>query len=214
MFKFFVSSTFSDMQLERDTIALKILPALRREVNELGDDVDFRDLRWGINTKDDLTDEARANHILEVCFREIYECKPFIIVLLGERYGSIPNEDILENVLKRMNFCSDKNFTLDDVRGKSYTALEIEYGPFANEETFKNTLFLIRKPSDNPRFKARSEKEKLTQENLISTVKNHPWGANVHYYQIDENDENSVYEFIHLVKSELLKIMKPRLDLL
>lgn len=214
MFKFFVSSTFEDMQLERDTIALKVLPALKSEVNELGDDVDFRDLRWGINTKDDLDDEARLNHILEVCFREIYECRPFVIVLLGERYGSVPSENSLECVLKRMNFSSEKNFTIDEVRGKSYTALEIEYGPFADEETFNNTLFLIRKPSDNPQLKARSEEEKSAQENLIATVKNHPWGANFHYYYIDENNEDSIYSFIDLVKSELLKIMKPRLDLL
>ena len=46
----FVSSTFNDMQYERDRIQHRVLPELQDFAGKYGRTVDFIDLRWGVNT--------------------------------------------------------------------------------------------------------------------------------------------------------------------
>ena len=46
----FVSSTFRDMQQERDAIRDIVAPQMNQEARKHGDFIDFCDLRWGINT--------------------------------------------------------------------------------------------------------------------------------------------------------------------
>ena len=91
----FVSSTFNDMQSERDLIKEKIAPEIEKYINKFGYSIEFIDLRWGINTQS--IDENEANKkILRTCFSEIKKTKPFFIALVGERYGWIPDkEDVL-----------------------------------------------------------------------------------------------------------------------
>ena len=45
------------------------------------------DLRWGL-TQEDTSDAGLG--ALEHCLRIAEDCKPFCIVLMGERYGWIP----------------------------------------------------------------------------------------------------------------------------
>ena len=47
----FVSSTFQDMQSERDAIRDIVLPRLNAEAQKYGQSVAACDLRWGINTQ-------------------------------------------------------------------------------------------------------------------------------------------------------------------
>ena len=90
----FLSSTFADMQKERDLIREKIAPDLADFTQRYGINLEFVDLRWGIDTGG--IDENEANSkILRTCFDEIKRTKPFFIVLLGERYGWTPDDDDL-----------------------------------------------------------------------------------------------------------------------
>ena len=82
----FVSSTFKDMQGERDALHRLVMPNLREKAKEYAQNVQFVDLRWGISTADCDSDDG-AGKILEVCLDEIRQCKPYMIVLLGQRYG-------------------------------------------------------------------------------------------------------------------------------
>jgi hypothetical protein len=50
MQSFFVSSTFRDMQAERDALHRIVMPRLREEARQYGEAVQFVDLRWGIST--------------------------------------------------------------------------------------------------------------------------------------------------------------------
>ncbi|MCH5158728.1 MAG: DUF4062 domain-containing protein [Clostridiales bacterium] len=153
MIKVFISSTFADMHAERDGIQLQVLPELRKKVEILGENFDFCDLRWGINTQD-IDEEGRMGRILEVCFQEISkcsenDCETFMIVMLGERYGSGPDKGRIADVLKRMNDNSKRHkFTDEEVRDKSYTHLEVCFGPLAADDLFRRTIFMFRKPID------------------------------------------------------------------
>ena len=121
MFNFFVSSTFRDMQNERDIINRTILPRLRFLVGERGASISFTDLRWGINTEN-LDECQEMEKILDVCIKKIDEAHPYFIVLIGDRYGTIPDSDVIKSFL---NSKSGKAYVSDEVIGKSVTALEI-----------------------------------------------------------------------------------------
>lgn len=141
----FVSSTFKDMHYERDAIRDITTPILNEEAKKHGDEVDFCDLRWGINTGD-LDTEEGSKKVLDVCLDEIDRSETPMVVLLGYRYGWIPDTGLIKTAADR------KQLELEDLE-KSVTALEIEYGALCDERKLKNTLFYFREiegdaPSD------------------------------------------------------------------
>ena len=82
----FVSSTFRDMQEERDELVKHVFPKLRKRCAERGVTWGDVDLRWGI------PDEEKGE-VLSTCLAEIERCRPYFIGLLGERYGWVPESD-------------------------------------------------------------------------------------------------------------------------
>src|ERR1019366_2199170 len=83
----FISSTFRDMQEEREELVKQIFPQLRRLCESRGVTWGEVDLRWGV------PDEAKAEgKVLPLCLAEIEHCRPYFIGLLGERYGWVPEE--------------------------------------------------------------------------------------------------------------------------
>lgn len=123
----FISSTFRDMQAERDLVQEKVLPALREEARKYGDNVGVIDLRWGVDTSTLETDEGSAK-VLKVCLDEIDRSHPYMLIFLGERYGWIPDGRLIEEAVKGRG---DKYVTEDFE--KSVTALEIEYGALSEK---------------------------------------------------------------------------------
>ena len=121
MIKFFISSTFCDMQTERDVIRNYVLPRVQAETQRHGYDFSFTDLRWGINSES-LDSAYVMEKILSVCTQEIDGCRPNFIVLLGDRYGTTPTEEELSLFLKNHD-----SITLEEAKGKSITELEIIY---------------------------------------------------------------------------------------
>lgn len=138
----FVSSTFKDMHLERDAIKEITAPLLNAEARKHGDEFDFCDLRWGINTSDLDRDESQRK-VLDVCLDEIDRCNPPMVVLLGYRYGWIPDANLIRTAAER------KHLEINDLE-RSVTALEIEYGALCDETKFSNTLFYFREIKGDP----------------------------------------------------------------
>lgn len=132
----FVSSTFRDMHYERDAIQELVHPRLSQKARTYGQSISFCDLRWGIDTSQ-LETEVGSRKVLDVCFDEIDRCQPPMVVILGDRYGWIPSEGLVDAVAQR------RKLQLDDLE-KSVTALEIEYGALRDPARTKNTLFYFR----------------------------------------------------------------------
>lgn len=139
----FVSSTFKDMHFERDAIHEKVLPMLNKAGLEYGQTISFCDLRWGVNTGE-LDDEQGSRKVLSVCLDEIERCRPYMIVILGERYGWIPEKRIIENALE-----GRPGFHIDELE-KSVTALEIEFGALAHTGQMERTFFYFRQMRGEP----------------------------------------------------------------
>src|SRR6266436_4405275 len=78
----FISSTFRDMQEERDILIKKIFPQVRKLCEERAVTWTEVDLRWGITTE-----QAAEGKVLPLCLEEIRCCRPYFIGLLSERYG-------------------------------------------------------------------------------------------------------------------------------
>src|SRR5262245_34224355 len=83
----FISSTFRDMQRERDVMMERVFPQVRRWCEQRGVILREIDLRWGITLE-----EAHRGDTLRLCLEEVEACSPFFIALLGERYGYVEKE--------------------------------------------------------------------------------------------------------------------------
>lgn len=137
---FFVSSTFRDMHFERDAIHKQVSPMVNDLSRQYGDTVEFCDLRWGVNTGD-LDSDAGAKKVLSVCLNEIDRCSPYMIVIVGERYGWIPGKELMHETIV------ERQMSEIDYLNTSVTALEIEYGALSSKEKLENTLFYFREMS-------------------------------------------------------------------
>ena len=116
----FISSTFADIARERQYFNTVIAPQLTRLCAERGVSFFSVDLRWGITQEDQL-----SGNVIPICLREIDNCRPFFIGILGNRYGSIP-----ESVASA---AGDAFPWLGDQTGKSVTELEMYYGVLRRE---------------------------------------------------------------------------------
>lgn len=127
---FFVSSTFKDMQQERDILHDVVLPEITEFAKKYGKTVDFSDLRWGVDSSD-MDERRSAAHVLQVCFDEIDRAEPFMIVLLGDRYGWIPDKEIVGLSLEQ------QGRMIQEYEEKSVTELEILYGILKSQKDVK-----------------------------------------------------------------------------
>ena len=129
----FISSTFRDMQEEREELVKRIFPQLRRLCESRGVTWGEVDLRWGV------PDEAKAEgKVLPLCLQEIEHCRPYFIGLLGERYGWVP-EDFSKDLLQTQPW-------LEEHRNQSVTALEILHGVLRNPKMDQHAFFYFRDP--------------------------------------------------------------------
>ncbi len=128
----FISSTFNDMQAERDQLVKKTFPILRSHCEKAGLSFTEVDLRWGITNE-----EAADDKVLSICLQEIEQSRPYFIGILGDRYGWIP-DSFPENL-------SDSEPWLAREKGKSVTELEILNGVLNNPDMAGYAFFYFRK---------------------------------------------------------------------
>lgn len=130
----FISSTFRDMQAERDELAKVVFPELKVFCRERGVEFVEVDLRWGVTEE-----QAQRGETLRLCLEEIQRCRPYFIGLLGERYGWVPaqlSQDDREDYP-----------WLEQHRGSSVTELEIMHGVLNDPAMATRSHFYFRSPA-------------------------------------------------------------------
>ena len=133
----FISSTFQDMQEERETLIKKTFPKLKSFAAQRMVSLTPIDLRWGVTEK-----EAQSGKVLELCLNEIERCHPFFIGILGSRYGWSPRiEDLKGN---NMLFDQYKWLREDIENGLSITEMEMQFAVFRRQD-HPNALFFIKR---------------------------------------------------------------------
>ena len=76
----FISSTFRDMQAEREELVKRVFPQLRKLCEQRSVTWGEVDLRWGITHE-----QTAEGKVLPICLDEIRRCRPYFIGLLGQR---------------------------------------------------------------------------------------------------------------------------------
>lgn len=130
----FVSSTFRDMQAEREELVKRVFPPVRRLCEERGVAWSEVDLRWGV------TDEQKADGaVLPICLAEIDRSRPYFLGLLGQRYGWVP-EELPEHLTDQLPW-------LGTLPGTSVTELEFLHGVLNDADAAGHVFFHLRDPA-------------------------------------------------------------------
>jgi tetratricopeptide (TPR) repeat protein len=137
----FISSTFVDMQAERDHLRTRVFPELEERLRARRHNLEWVDLRVGVATASKTDEHVRELHVLKVCLDEVRRCRPFLIVLLGDRYGWVPPEDRIRVAAEEAR----KGFSAD-VAGRSVTDLEIDFGVLSDPAQQPRSIFYFRAP--------------------------------------------------------------------
>jgi len=135
----FVTSTFRDFQAERDHLHRFVFPELEERLKARFHHLEPIDLRWGVDTASEAEEETKQRLVLKVCLAEIERSRPFLVGLIGDRYGWVPP-------LERMQAAAEEAGHRGDLAGKSVTALEIEYGVLDSPEQAGRSRFYFRAP--------------------------------------------------------------------
>lgn len=142
-YNIFISSTFKDMDAERDVIKYDVISLLNDRYRQYGVEFHAVDLRFGVNTEN-MTEEDSENAVLDVCLSMIDSSRPFFIGLIGDRYGWIPKPERMNSVLSRLS--QEKRNLLIEGTTCSVTELEILYAALCddNGRNSDRCLFMAR----------------------------------------------------------------------
>lgn len=95
----FISSTFSEFQMERDLIQTLVRPKLEQFCWEtFGRELEIIDLRWGILIDEHLDQKESLYKVLSICEELIEQSKPYFILLAGNHLGTTIEPDIIHEL--------------------------------------------------------------------------------------------------------------------
>ena len=137
--RIFVSSTFVDMDEERDILKDIVEPKLNEFLVKHLCSVEFVDLRHSVKTDNSKTLLEREQAIFNICLEEIDNCVPYFIGIIGHRYGWVPADDGVP--------CPDINIPDDFPIPKeklSVTMYEFLHGFFVPEIDNQRCLLFMR----------------------------------------------------------------------
>jgi tetratricopeptide (TPR) repeat protein len=133
----FLSSTFRDMQFERDYLIKKIFPEIRQACRERLVEFTEIDLRWGVTEE-----EAKQGKVVQLCLEEIDNCRPYFLGFMGERFGWVPKQKDLHHFdeLKTLFPLVEPSLKAN----KSVTEMEILHGVLENPKMTDHAFFYLR----------------------------------------------------------------------
>jgi tetratricopeptide (TPR) repeat protein len=200
----FISSTFRDLQEEREHLVKKIFPEIRVLCRERGIRFTEVDLRWG------LTDEDVAlGQVIRTCLEEVDKCRPYFIGITGDRYGFIPTHlDIYKDpaVLEQYPWIEDAV-----INQMSITEMEAQYGVLASAPTpVRSSEFGGADGGGGAHFYFRRHRESLDDDNS-----NDEESQRLEAYQQRIRQSNAIIEHFRdpvslgeLIYDDLVKIIK------
>ncbi len=135
----FVTSTFRDMHAERDYLRTRVFPELAERLRQRRCHLEPVDLRWGVETASDEQQQAKELLVLKVCLAEVRRSRPFLVGLLGDRYGWVPPAERVRAAAREAGLGAE-------VGARSVTDLEIDFGVLASAEQQQRCRFYFRDP--------------------------------------------------------------------
>lgn len=133
--KVFVSSTFSDLIIERTYLVDYVFPSIHHFCEARGYDFVEVDLRWGVTAH-----ESENGDVLKVCLNEISNSFPFFIGIIGSRYGWIPDKEKISNYKSLIEMYPQVSDYLD--HKYSITEMEMMFGVLDSDHKMKAAFFI------------------------------------------------------------------------
>eukprot|EP00741_Cyanophora_paradoxa_P006401 tig00001001_g6205.t1 len=171
----FLSSTFKDFAGERDQLTRVVFPALNESLRPRRISLVPVDLRWG------LTEEATTSGpgALHLCLEEVERCRPYVLALLGDRFGWVPDAYRVDT-----GTAPQLAWVSSWPRGHSITSLELEYGVMASRSPLLRAFAFLREltggaPPEN--FSAESPEAARRMADLRARVAASPGCRAVRY---------------------------------
>ncbi len=202
----FISSTFKDMQVERDYLLTQVFPRLRAMCANRQVMLTEIDLRWGVNEE-----ESKNGMAIEVCLDEIDRCRihpPFFIGFLGERYGWVPSDhDLVEYWKTRKDSPYAERIQKALSTDISVTELEMQYAFLDNPTAADHARVFLRSPALTDEIYAKQERPPKTDfydqaggklEQFKEKLRGHqPPIMGIDGYQSIEEFGDAVEKFLH-----------------
>lgn len=177
----FVSSTFSDMNNERNYLMANVFPQLKEIARCRNVTFVELDLRWGIPDED-----TRNGKVLQICLDAIRDSKPFFIGIVGNRVGWCPK---MEEIKKNPALLEQYPEIIEDIKaGASVTEMEMQNAVLRNKEKM-HAYFYFRNHSE-----PLEDKIKQLRESILKS------GYPVSEYTLPE-------EFGEMVKQHFCKLL-------
>lgn len=187
--RIFISSTFKDMQDERNYLITKVFPLLQAEAEKRDVIVTPLDLRWGITEE-----QAENGEVLQVCLEEIENCHPYFIGIIGNYYGSKLSKDVLQKNKYLVGRWGD--WIEKDIENElSITEMEMQYGVLRSIHDPRAVFFFKENNDEDDREATEEDKRKLNQ--LKEKIRSDKRVPVVSYRDVEELGE--------LVKDAFLK---------
>ncbi len=130
-FRIFISSTFTDLQEERNALQKEVFPALKKLCTENGCQFQAIDLRWGIGEEAGIDQRT-----MEICLEELKRCqrtspRPNFLLLLGNRYGwrPLPEKipaDEFDQILKHIQDDDERKLLATWYKRDDNAALQVD----------------------------------------------------------------------------------------
>ncbi len=204
----FISSTFRDMQEERDYLVRQVFPAIRRACRERQVEFTEIDLRWGVTSE-----EAEHGKVVRICLEEINRCRPYFLSLLGERYGWAPVHADIDHLDELLELFPSLELSLK--AGHSVTEMEILHGVLDNPDMDEHCFFYLRDRALTETLAAKSgvpgdylETDVSAKEKLIclkDRIRESKFPVREGYNNIEEQGE--------WIKQDLLAVLDQRYPL-
>lgn len=185
----FISSTFSDMECERDIIVHSVFPRLRQEFSSQMIDITEVDLRWRYPEED-----FENSKILEICIGEVLHCYPFFVGIVGQQYGQPASMDAIAKLPPAYR----KAIGQDLSEGTSITELEMRAGVFIRNNVDFSSFFI----------KTNIERAKISPR-LKQLVENICASYTTYTYDTPASFENQIFNSL---KECILKAIPEKLD--
>ena len=180
--RFFLSSTFQDMQKERDYLIRRTFPKLREIALNYGATITELDLRWGITDE-----ESKLGQVLQICLEEVDNSIPFFIGIVGNRYGWIPTcNDVAEESIK--TFPEVSSYIENEM---SITEMEMEYGALGRKDEI-NAIFFISEEEPSKELSGENFRKLISLRKKIEENGRYP----VFTYKTPEDIGNVIEEYI------------------
>lgn len=194
----FISSTFRDMNEERDYLNGIIFPQVRQYCEKRFLRFTPIDLRWGIPEED-----SRNGLVLSTCIEEVDNSRPFFIGILGHRYGWTPSTNELNSLRADVQHLRPwlESKVYD---GASITEMEIEYGVLRDMDIPYASFFLrgddVSVPNEFHEVEGSVAESRL--ERLKARIRNQQKYPVTEYHTIEQFGEIIRQQLLDMIDAE------------